>query len=411
MPPYAAPPAPARRPASAVSPLGGEQAAYPRTRHTNGLVTCPGVSVGGRFDGDQRYAVCGAGPGYGDPMTPPASRATDLAQRLLDAQVAYHLSLLTDDALEATVSQAAEALLDAASEHRLIDLVDRETVTGFAAYLLQTVPGSAAAVSVVQIGTDLVVDGPPEPFPLAAAVDRAQVDALVTQALALTPAIERVLDRLAESPLVGVVASRFMGRIVAEVVQANQAVASRVPGLGPLVSFGTSTASRLKGAADKQFEAIIGDTVGKGGTYAVRRLNRILVDTLRDPTTREAALQVWDHLAVEPVAGFGALASRDEIAALVSAGHELVATATGTPYAARLAEALVDGFFEWFGGYTLVELLDALDLCSADVVDHLALLTPRLVAALRDSGDLERLLRAHLEPFFTSPDVVELLGR
>ena len=114
---------------------------------------------------------CGAGPGYGDPMTPPASRATDLAQRLLDAQVAYHLSLLTDDALEATVSQAAEALLDAASEHRLIDLVDRETVTGFAAYLLQTVPGSAAAVSVVQIGTDLVVDGPPEPFPLAAAVD------------------------------------------------------------------------------------------------------------------------------------------------------------------------------------------------------------------------------------------------
>ncbi|MGB2701674.1 MAG: hypothetical protein WBC31_15030, partial [Candidatus Phosphoribacter baldrii] len=82
-----------------------------------------------------------------------------------------------------------------------------------------------------------------------------------------------------------------------------------------------------------------------------------------------------------------------------------------TPYAARLAEALVDGFFEWFGGYTLVELLDALDLCSADVVDHLALLTPRLVAALRDSGDLERLLRAHLEPFFTSPDVVELLGR
>ena len=32
-------------------------------------------------------------------MTPRASRATDLAQRLLDAQVAYHLSLLTDDAL------------------------------------------------------------------------------------------------------------------------------------------------------------------------------------------------------------------------------------------------------------------------------------------------------------------------
>jgi hypothetical protein len=338
-----------------------------------------------------------------------ASNAADLAQRLLDAQVAYHLNHLSDDALEATVSQATEALVEAASEHHVADLLDRAAISAFIAHLLRTVPGSAAAVSVVEIATDLVIEGPTDPFALGAAVDRAQVDALVTQAWQLTPAMERALDTFAESPLVGVVASRFMGRIVAEVVQANQAVASRVPGLGPLVSFGTSTASRLKGAADKQFEAIIGDTVGKGGTYAVRRLNRILADTLRDPTTREAALQVWDQLAQEPVAGLGALASPEEIAALVCAGHDLVATTAGTPYAARLTEALVDGFFEWFGGYTLAELLDALDLRAADLVDHLTSLSPGVVAALRNSGDLERLLRAHLEPFYASPEVTDML--
>ena len=91
----------------------------------------------------------------------------------------------------------------------------------------------------------------------------------IRDSLRLTPALERGLEELADSPLAGVVASRFMGRIVAEVVQANQAVASRVPGLGPLVSFGTSTASRLKGAADKQFESLLGDTVGKGGTLSL----------------------------------------------------------------------------------------------------------------------------------------------
>lgn len=342
-------------------------------------------------------------------MTRRASRATDLAHQLLDAQVAHHLSLLTEEAIEATVSQAGEALLAAASQLHLADLLDREAVTGLVAHLLQTVPGSAAAVSVVEIVTDLVVDGPPEPFPLGAAIDRAQVDALVTQALGFTPTIERVLDTFAESPLVGVVASRFMGRIVAEVVQANQAVASRVPGLGPLVSLGTSTAARLKGAADKQVEAILGDTVGKGGTYAVRRLNRILVDTLGDPTTRDAALQVWDHLAREPLAGLGALASREDIAALVATGHDLVATTAGTPYAAHLAEALVDGLFDWFGGYTVAEVLDALDLRSADIVDHLTGLSSGVLTALRDSGDLERLLRAYLEPFYTSPEVNRIL--
>ncbi len=342
-------------------------------------------------------------------MTPRTSRAADRARRLLDAHVAYHLSQLSDEAIEATVSQAVESLLDAAAHYQVVDLLEREAVAGFIAHLLQTVPGSAAAVSVVEIATDLVLDGPTDPFALGAAVDRAQVDALVTRALALTPAIDRVLDKLAESPLVGVVASRFMGRIVAEVVQANQAVASRVPGLGPLVSLGTSTAARLKGAADKQVEAILGDTVGKGGTYAVRRLNRILVDTLRDPTTRDAAVQVWDHLAREPVAGLGALASREDIVALVAAGHDLVAATAGTPYAAHLAEALVDGLFDWFGGYPVAELLDALDVAGADLLAHLTRLTSTAVAALRDSGDLERLLRAHLEPFYTSPEVIDLL--
>lgn len=318
--------------------------------------------------------------------------------------------MLTDESIAATASQLGEALLDAMSQHRLVDLLDQEAVADVVAHLLQTVPSSAAAASAVEIATDLAVGGPAEPFPLGAAVERAQVDALVTRALALTPAAERVLDTFAESPLVGVVASRFMGRIVAEVVQANQAVASRVPGLGSLVSFGTSTATRLRGAADKQFEAILGDTVGKGGTYAVRRLNRILVDTLRDPTTREAALQVWDHLAREPVAGLGALASRDQIADLVCAGHDLVATTAGTPYAAHLADALVDALFDWFGGYTVAEVLDALDLRSADIVDHLTRLSSGVVTALRDSGDLERLLRARLEPFYTSHEVLDLLG-
>src|SRR3546814_20808959 len=99
-----------------------------------------------------------------------------------------------------------------------------------------------------------------------------------------------------------------MGRIVNEVLQANKAMADKVPGLGGLVSLGTSAASRVTGAAGKQFEGILGDTGGKGGTYAVKRLNRIIVETLQDPTTRETILQVWDQAAAEPVQGPGARA-------------------------------------------------------------------------------------------------------
>jgi hypothetical protein len=235
------------------------------------------------------------------PATPPTPEI--LAQQLLDAQVAHHLQRLTGDELAATVTRLADDLLDATGEHQVEDLVDRQAVKDIVARALATVPGSAAVSGIVEMATTVVYDGPAEAYPLGHLVARERVEAVLDELLALNPVLERSLERLTASPLVGTMASRFMGRIVGEVLQANKAVADKVPGLGSLMSFGTSAASRVMGAADKQFEGLIGDTVGKGGTFAVRRLNRILIETLQDPTTREAVLQVWDLVAKESVSG------------------------------------------------------------------------------------------------------------
>ena len=172
----------------------------------------------------------------------------------------------------------------------------------------------------------IAYDGPAKPYPFGELVHRERIEVGVDALLALNPVLGRALERLSEIPLVGTMASRFMGRIVGEVLQANQAVANRVPGLGSLMSFGTGAASKVVGAADKPFEALVGVSVGKGGAFAVGRLNRILMETLRDPTTRDAVLQVWDLMAQEPVAGLGSYAPREQIYGVVDAVHDLAIT-------------------------------------------------------------------------------------
>lgn len=345
-------------------------------------------------------------------MPSQATRATGaeaLAQRLLDAQVAHHLERFSDDRLDATVARLIEDLLDAVGRHQVADLLDREAVAAVVQRAMANVPGSAVVSGIVEMGTQVAHDGPWEPFPVGETVDREQIDVLVTAVVELTPALERALERLTGSPLVGVVASRFMGRIASDVIQANQAVAAKVPGLGTLVSFGTSAASRLRGAADRQFEGLIDDAVGKGGTFAVRRLNRIFIDTLRDPTTREAILQVWDQASGERVIGLGAYAAHEDTAGVIDAAHELAVTALGTEPAAGIAALVVDALFDWFGGYTLAELLDQLEWPRDALVAHLTRLAPFAVDTLRGSGDLERLIRAQLEPFYSSPEIIDLL--
>lgn len=269
-----------------------------------------------------------------------ASPADSIAQQLLDAQVRHHLDRLTGDQLAATVTRLADDLVSSAGRHQLEDLVNRAAIKAIVTRALATVPGIAAVSGIVELATTVGYNGPAEPYPLGELVDRDRVEVLLDELLALSPVLERALERLTESPLVSTMASRFMARIVGEVLQANKAVADKVPGLGSLMSFGTSAASKVMGAADKQFEGLIGDTVGKGGTFAVRRLNRILIETLQGPTTRAAVLDVWDLLAQEPVAGLSPYATYDEVSGVVGAVHDLAVTTVFNEHVAHLRAQL-----------------------------------------------------------------------
>ena len=335
---------------------------------------------------------------------------TSLADQLIDAQVTYVLDQLSGELLEQTLAEAVDDLLVLGGALPLTAVLDPTHVKAVVRRQLTSLPASTGASEVVDVAVEVLYAGPATPFALGELVVREQVEALVDEILALSPLAERALDRLTASPLVGIVASRFMGRIVGEVLAANKAVADKVPGLGSLVSLGTSAASRVKGVADKQFDALLGDTAGKGATFAVRRLNKILIDTLQDPATRDAALQVWDLLAAEPVGGLEHHVERDAVTRLVYAIQSLIATGAGTEHVASLVDAYVDAFFARYGALPVTTLLDELEIGRDDLVADLVEVAPRAVGAARDSGELERIVRARVAPFFRSPAVTALLG-
>ncbi|MGJ9422880.1 hypothetical protein [Aeromicrobium sp. CF3.5] len=336
--------------------------------------------------------------------------SSTLGEQLLEAQVRFHLARLTGDELTATVTRVAEGVLDSAGDRQIADLVDASTIKDIVSRALVEVPGSPAVAGFVELAREIAQVGPVEPFALADVVDREQVERVLDGALELTPALGRAMERLTASPLVGATATRFMGRVVGEALAANQAMADKVPGLGSIMSFGTRAAGGVVGAADKQLGGLLADTAGKGGTVAVRRLNRIIVETLEDPVTRDAVLQVWDLIAAEPFDGLDHHAHDDQVAGVLDAARDLVVTTLATPQIVAIGHAVVDGFFESFGGYTPAELLDELNLDRTDLIADVAHFAPAVVQAMTDTGDLERLLRAELAPFYASDEVSDLLG-
>jgi len=343
-------------------------------------------------------------------MLPGMATPSSLADQLLDAQVQFILDQLTGERLAETIARDVDDVLAIAANLRLDAVVDAGEVKRVVRRLLATAPASTAASTLVAAGADVVHTGPDHTFTLSELIASDHVEILVDELLGMSPFVERALDELTDSPLIATLASRFVGRIVGDVLQANRSVAEKIPGVGSLMSLGTSAATRVIGAADKQIEQLLGDTAGKGAAFAMRRLNKIVVDTLEDPMLRDAVLQVWEQQSGRPVGGLSHYAGQEDVQRFAALLQEIVVAGATTEPVGNLVDAFIDAFFGQYGEYPVTTLLEELEISRGDLVADLQAFAPTVIAGALQDGRLEKLVRDRLEPFFRSAAVAEILG-
>ncbi len=344
------------------------------------------------------------------PLYAALMRKDTRASRLLDAHVAWMIDRLTGDEVATTVSVELDELLESGSRLATGALVGADDVKALVRRLMETVPPSTGASALVERAADVAYDGPSERFSLADVVDRENVERITDEVLGASDLVEALLDRLTESPLAATLASRFVGRVVNDVVQTNRAMAERIPGVGSLVTFGAKSAGRVIGAADRQLEQVLGDTAAKGAVFVMRRLNRIIVETLQDPTTHDAVLEIFDLYADQPVPRLDRIGRREDVHRVAALIQDIVVAGAPTEPVLALADALVDGFFSVYGDEPVTVLLEDLDLDRDLLAEHAVALVSRLLATAHESGDLELFLRHRLAPFYDSSEVAAILG-
>lgn len=333
----------------------------------------------------------------------------DLASRLLDAQVAWAVQRLTGPDLATLVPGHVDDLLAVGARTPIRAAVDADDVKALIRRLVQQVPPSTAASTIAEVVAHTIHDGPDQPFSLGEVIDREHAERIVDEVLASIPLLEKVLDDLTRSPEVAALASGFLAQIVQDVLQTNRAMAEKIPGMGSLVSLGAGAAGLVMGVADKQIEQLVGGTAGKGATFAMRRLNKILLETLRDPATRDALLHVFDLYADQSIKHLD-LGDREDVERVAGLVQDIAIEVLPSEPALALADRLVDGFLAVYGGHPITELVSDLGITRDDIVTHAQALAPRLLAAAQESGELERMVRSTLEPFYASPEVRDMLS-
>jgi hypothetical protein len=329
-----------------------------------------------------------------------------VADRLLDAQVAWVLDELSGDRLPELIARDVHDLWGLADELRVDEAAEREQVKATLRRLVELIGSGPVVADMVVALSDALYDlGAGEQHLLGEVVDRDAVEALVDKVLSTRTLHDRAMERLAESPLVSTVAARFVGAIINDFVAQNRQLAEKLPGAKSLFSLGASAASRVRNVG------VIGDAAERGTQLAIRRTNAAMREVIRDAPLKEAALEVWDLHADEPISELRTYLTREDLRELAVLVHEIIASARTTDYVGAALDECVDVFFERYGDWSVAALLSEVGVGREDIAAELQALLPPAVEAARADGRLAGLVRDRLAPFFASPAVQEILAQ
>ncbi|WP_036495668.1 hypothetical protein [Nocardia sp. BMG111209] len=332
----------------------------------------------------------------------------EIAGRLLDAQVDFLLAEVTGDRLAEVVARDVADALTVADTVVFRDVVGVEQAKATVRRIVDR-SDSPLLRDLTGVLSDALYDHivGNEEHTLGDVVDRDPVEALVEKLLGLHDAQERLLDRLGEAPLAAPVASKFVDMLVDDILEANKKVVGKVPGMTSLMSLGQSAVKSAKKAAEGSF---VGDMANRGTLYALRRVTNAIRETLREAPVHGAAMQFWDLHAGEPVSGLRQYLTQHDLRELVLIGHRIATGTRNKEYVGLLLDEAVEVFFTKYGDHTLAALLPELGLTADDITGEILRYGPAVIEAAKRDGVLATLIRARLEPFYTSDVVLEILG-
>ncbi|KAA0021103.1 hypothetical protein [Antrihabitans cavernicola] len=330
-----------------------------------------------------------------------------LADQLLEAQVQFVLAEFTGDRCAEVVARDVAAALKVADTLILADVVDRENVKATARKGVDDIGGSTIVKDMTAAIADGIYDlAASDDYKLKDVVDRDVVDKLITQFLSMHTLHDRALDRLTESPLVAAAVSRYVNKIVADFLDENRQRAEKLPGMGSLISLGTSAAKKARSVS----EPFVGDVAGKSAQFALKRSNSATRDLLQNASLHDAGMELWDVHAGEPVAELRKYLSQDELSKTALLVHELSTTGRNTEYFGQVLDESIDVFFDLYGSYSLAALLPEVGISEDDIVREINRYAPALIEGAKKDGVLADLVRERLEPFFKSDAVTSILA-
>ena len=338
----------------------------------------------------------------------------ELADRLLEAHVAYQVRQLRGDAFASVVAAEVDQVLRDARLLTLDRVMHRDQVKAVAVKYVATfrLPGAIPELA-GDIATRLR-SHPANDIALREVISRQRVEELVTVVAEMRALREQVLRGLADSYALQAGVTGLVQGIASSAVGSGRRMIGRVP----LVGAGVSAAEKVGSRVAAGLPGAVPEGIDQRGRELAERAARLLIGYLGDNAATavddaefsDAVLEVWDTVSARPLRELMALVSDEDLIDLFVGVYAAWIDIRDSAYVTALVETGVDIFFDTYGSFTLDRLLDEFGLGRDDLIEEALRFAPSVIEALAEEGLLEGLVRRRLEGFYASPEAHALLG-
>lgn len=218
------------------------------------------------------------------------------------------------------------------------------------------------------------------------------------------------LNRLIDLPVYQGLISGVLYKAMVRYIYETNLISKNVPGVASMMQFGKRVMQKampsLEGALEDNIRAYIASNL----SYLLKESKTFLEESLTDEELKTSAQELWDVLEDKTLGEFQQGMSRVDLSEFVVLGYEFWLRFRKDPYFQQAYEVVVDYLFAKFGDETVATLLAEMQITPERIQLEASAFAPRVLASLKATGTLEKLLRERLESFYFSEAALGCLG-
>jgi len=343
-------------------------------------------------------------------MTKSATEAESTAQNLLELHVQHEMAAFDDASLLSWFAEETDQLLIWSQSIRLNQLVTADTVKAFIQANLVTRDIPATVVEMAdEASTWLLSSQHHLDTLLGEIINEAHYEDLVAQVLDFDEQLKGSLNLVMELPMFRKALSGVIYQAITRYIYDSNILSKSVPGVSSLLKIGQRVVSKTAPSLSNAVEESVRSYISTNLDVILVESEAFLEETMTDEALKIAAMDFFENFENKPLGELLEDIDNQRLSRFIQLVFGFWEHFRHTSYFKNTYELMVDYFFDKYHEETLDVLLDNLDISSELIIQEFARFAPQLIVSLKQSGQLEAIIRRRLGSFYTSTAALNYL--